>query len=113
MSSSASSKDSRNSYAKQASSPTSAPTGTGTTPSKVNHQDASMELKNMASGSESVKGAIPLGEDIMQVARIGEVSVMQRLFDTKKFNAGYKDDEGITPLHVRYYIFICFVPNFD
>lgn len=72
-----------------------------------------MELKNMASGSESVKGAIPLGEDIMQVARIGEVSVMQRLFDTKKFNAGYKDDEGITPLHVRYYIFICFVPNFD
>ena len=68
-----------------------------------------MELKNIASGNESVKGAIPLGEDIMQVARIGEVSVMQKLFETKKFNASYKDDEGITPLHVRYCLLLFYI----
>lgn len=54
----------------------------------------------MSPESETVKGAIPLGEDIMQIARIGEVSVMQKLFDTKKFSANFKDDEEITPLHV-------------
>ncbi|RAH73614.1 uncharacterized protein BO66DRAFT_388712 [Aspergillus aculeatinus CBS 121060] len=36
----------------------------------------------------------------MQIARIGEISVMQKLFDEEKFRADYKDEEGITPLHV-------------
>lgn len=48
-----------------------------------------------------VKGSIPLGEDIMQIARIGEIPAMRRLFDEKKFTANHQDDEGITPLHVR------------
>lgn len=83
---------------RQSSSPASGPTRSS--PSKATQQDASVELKNMAPEGESVKGAIPLGEDIMQIARIGEVSVMHKLFDTKRFNASFKDDEGITPLHV-------------
>lgn len=86
------------SAARQSSSPASRPTRPS--PLKATQQDASVELKNMSPESETVKGAIPLGEDIMQIARIGEVSVMQKLFDTKKFSANFKDDEDITPLHV-------------
>ena len=42
----------------------------------------------------------PLHEDIMQLARLGEIGPVQTLFETGKFNAKYKDHEGITPLHV-------------
>lgn len=48
-----------------------------------------------------VKGSIPIGEDVMQIARIGEIAVMQKMFDEKKSHPNYKDEEGITPLHVR------------
>ncbi|GAQ06916.1 palmitoyltransferase akr1 [Aspergillus lentulus] len=81
-------------------SPTSIPTGKGTTtPPKVTQQDVSVELKNMRPDRSPPKGSIPLGEDIMQIARIGEIGPMQRLFDEKKFTANYQDEEGITPLH--------------
>jgi hypothetical protein len=79
-------------------SPASAPTPTRTSP-KVTKHDAGVELKGM-SASENAKGSIPLGEDVMQIARLGEVSVMQKLFESRKFHAGYSDEEGITPLHV-------------
>lgn len=39
--------------------------------------------------------------DIMQIARIGDIAVMEKLFETGDFDATYTDDEGITPLHVR------------
>lgn len=39
-------------------------------------------------------------EDIMQLARLGDVPGIQRLFDSGKFDIGYCDHEGITPLHV-------------
>ena len=42
----------------------------------------------------------PLHEDIMQLARLGEIGPVQTLFATGKFNATYKDHEDITPLHV-------------
>ncbi|KAH1902332.1 palmitoyltransferase akr1 [Aspergillus fumigatus] len=81
-------------------SPTSIPAGKGTTtPPKVTQQDVSVELKNMRPDRSPPKGSIPLGEDIMQIARIGEIGPMQRLFDEKKFTANYQDEEGITPLH--------------
>lgn len=54
---------------------------------------------------EAPKGSIPIGEDIMQLARIGEIGAMQDLFVTKKLTANHRDEEGITPLHV------CFTPN--
>jgi len=39
-------------------------------------------------------------DDIMQIARIGDVPAMERLFEAGEFDATYTDEEGITPLHV-------------
>ena len=44
---------------------------------------------------------LPLLEDIMQLARIGDIEAMKALLQTGKFTAAHKDHEGITPLHVR------------
>ncbi len=44
--------------------------------------------------------SVPLEEDIMQLARLGEIKAIQKLFDSGKFDATYKDEQGITPLHV-------------
>ncbi|CAJ0553324.1 Ff.00g118360.m01.CDS01 [Fusarium sp. VM40] len=38
-------------------------------------------------------------DDIMQVARIGDVPAMEKIFESGEFDATYHDDEGITPLH--------------
>ncbi len=71
------------------------------TPSPANGapvgQDGQVELKEMAPG----RPALPVEEDIMQLARLGEIGAMQKLFDTGKYDANYKDEQGITPLHVR------------
>lgn len=81
--------------------PPSLPSGkSSTSPPKVAQHEATVELQSMKTERSNIKGAIRLGEDIMQIARIGEISVMQKLFDEKKFTADYKDEEGITPLHV-------------
>jgi len=45
---------------------------------------------------------LAIEDDIMQLARLGEVGAIQRLFESGRFNAKYKDEEGITPLHVCY-----------
>lgn len=66
------------------------------TPSPAND----VELKTMR--SDAPKGSIPIGEDIMQLARIGEIGAMQNLFKTKNLTANHRDEEGITPLHVRF-----------
>ncbi|KAL8806758.1 MAG: hypothetical protein Q9182_001156 [Xanthomendoza sp. 2 TL-2023] len=42
---------------------------------------------------------LPLHEDLMQLARLGEVGPIQKLLDEGKFTADYKDAENITPLH--------------
>jgi hypothetical protein len=39
-------------------------------------------------------------EDIMQLARLGDVPAIERLYESGKFDATYCDAEGITPLHV-------------
>ncbi|KAI9373150.1 hypothetical protein BJX61DRAFT_400622 [Aspergillus egyptiacus] len=79
------------------SSPPSVPSNkSAPTPPKVATDDVSVELKSM---NQERSRSIPLGEDIMQIARIGEVSVMRSMFDEKKFTAKHKDEEGITPLH--------------
>ncbi|KAL4869977.1 Palmitoyltransferase akr1 [Aspergillus spectabilis] len=90
---------SSNSSAALGSSPPSATSGkSAASPPKLATDDVSVELKSMNPGRSTPK-SIPLGEDIMQIARIGEVSVMQKLFDEKKFTANHADEEGITPLH--------------
>ena len=55
-----------------------------------------VELSDMG----TVEDKLPLHEDIMQLARLGEIGPIQILFETGKFNAKYKDQEDITPLHV-------------
>ena len=42
----------------------------------------------------------PLEEDVMRLARFGEIGQIQKLFDTGKATASYKDASGLTPLHV-------------
>jgi ankyrin repeat protein len=39
-------------------------------------------------------------EDIMQLARLGDVQAIEKLYESEKFDATYCDAEGITPLHV-------------
>ena len=56
--------------------------------------DGNVELQN-------VQLKLPIEEDIMQLARLGEVGAIQKLFDSGQFDAKYKDEEGLTPLHVR------------
>ena len=58
--------------------------------------DNNVELDRMAPPEDK----LPLHEDLMQLARLGEIGLIQTLFETGKFNARYKDQEGITPLHV-------------
>lgn len=55
--------------------------------------------------SEMEMGSLPADEpapenDIMQLARIGDVAGMEKLFESGEYDATYSDDEGITPLHV-------------
>lgn len=47
------------------------------------------------------KPLLPIEEDMMQLARLGEIGAIQKLFDCGKFDASYADEQGITPLHVR------------
>ena len=39
-------------------------------------------------------------EDIMQLARVGDIQGIEKLYEIGKFDASYCDEEGITPLHV-------------
>lgn len=55
------------------------------------------ELDDMA----DKKPSLPVEEDLMQLARLGEIGAMQKLFDSGKFDATYTDEQGITALHVR------------
>ena len=55
------------------------------------------ELEDMGDKAPS----LPLQEDIMQLARLGEISAIQKLFDSGKYDATYQDEQGITPLNVR------------
>jgi palmitoyltransferase ZDHHC13/17 len=43
---------------------------------------------------------LPVEQDLMQLARLGELRGVQRLFDSGKFNAKSTDEQGITALHV-------------
>ncbi|KAB5517480.1 hypothetical protein GE09DRAFT_566123 [Coniochaeta sp. 2T2.1] len=53
--------------------------------------------------NEMEMGTLPGDEappDIMQLARIGDIAAMDKLFEAGEYDATYTDDEGITPLHV-------------
>ncbi|KAG9244655.1 hypothetical protein BJ878DRAFT_440949 [Calycina marina] len=56
--------------------------------------DAHVELANMLPTSPE-----DFDQDIMQMARVGDIQGIQRLYDSGKFDATCCDHEGITPLH--------------
>ena len=57
-----------------------------------------MELDQMEPADDGVK--LPLHEDIMQLAMLGEVGPIQKLLDDGRYTITHKDEQGITPLHV-------------
>ncbi|KAL7626438.1 palmitoyltransferase akr1 [Parahypoxylon ruwenzoriense] len=65
--------------------------GTAAAP-KLNSQE--MEMGNLPSGDTP-----PSEPDIMQIARVGDIPAMEKLFESSEYDATYTDDEGITPLH--------------
>jgi palmitoyltransferase ZDHHC13/17 len=69
------------------------------TPPRATLED--VELSNVQNGS-AIPPTVPLEGDIMQCARLGEIELLQKMFESGKFNAQYKDEEGITPLHVSF-----------
>ena len=71
--------------------PTQPPSKSETATPKLNNE---VELGNMP--GEPAQG------DIMQIARVGDIAAMEKLFETGDYDATYTDDEGITPLHVCY-----------
>jgi hypothetical protein len=58
--------------------------------------DDHVELADMLPGGP----ALDPEEDIMQLARVGNIQGIEKLYDSGKFSATYCDEEGITPLHV-------------
>ncbi len=58
--------------------------------------NGNMELGQMG----PVEDKLPLHEDIMQLARLGEIKPVKKLLEGGDFDAKYKDRQGITPLHV-------------
>lgn len=61
--------------------------------------DGHVELSDMLpTGSE-----ISPDEDIMQLARLGDIQGIEKLLNSGKYGPLYCDEEGITPLHVILY----------
>jgi hypothetical protein len=72
------------------------PNGKATAVAPKLSDDDHVEMEEiLASGS-----AVNPDEDIMQLARLGDIQAIEKLFDSGKFDASYADAEGITPLHV-------------
>lgn len=66
--------------------------------SKVEPQvNSDMEMGSLgkSSGEDADQEA-----DIMQAARKGDITAMEKLFESQEYDATYSDDEGITALHV-------------
>lgn len=55
-----------------------------------------VELADMLPGGSAVSPE----EDIMQLARVGDIQGIEKLYESGKFDPTYCDEEGITPLHV-------------
>ncbi|KAI9675367.1 MAG: palmitoyltransferase akr1 [Caeruleum heppii] len=66
----------------------------GQAPSAASRK-GNVELNNIPAATSGP----PLEEDIMQLARLGEVAAIRTLFEKGRFTAQHTDEEGITPLH--------------
>ena len=72
-----------------AAAPAQPPSKSGTATPKLNNE---MELGTLPGDGTEV--------DIMQMARLGDIAGMEKLFEDGEYDATYTDDENITPLHV-------------
>jgi hypothetical protein len=70
------------------------PNGKATAAAPKLSDDDHVELADM------LPGGPPPEEDIMQLARLGDVQAIEALYESGKFEPTYADGEGITPLHV-------------
>ena len=43
---------------------------------------------------------LPIEQDLMQLARLGELRAIQKLLDSGRYTARSTDEQGITALHV-------------
>ena len=62
------------------------------------NENAEHELKDV----QSQQRRLSIEDDLMALARIGELRGIQKLFDSGKYNANSADEQGITALHVGY-----------
>jgi palmitoyltransferase ZDHHC13/17 len=81
--------------------PNRLPTPATTRSTEPSPHSASEDVELVPVQNGDVKAPLRLEEDIMQCARLGETGLIKKLFDAGRCDAKYKDDEGITPLHVR------------
>ncbi|KAK4135542.1 ankyrin [Trichocladium antarcticum] len=75
----------------------SGPAGTAPTQPSAKSETATPKLSNEVELGNMAGGPAP--NDIMQMARVGDIAGMEKLFEAGEYDATYADDEGITPLH--------------
>ena len=63
---------------------------------KLTSDEDNVSLRTMDPSEDK----LPLEEDLMQLARLGEIGLIQKLFDSGKYKVTYQDEDGITALHV-------------
>jgi hypothetical protein len=73
------------------------PNGKATAAAPKLSDDGRVELEDIHPSGQEVNP----DEDIMQLARVGDIQGIEKLYDSGKFDATYCDAEGITPLHVN------------
>lgn len=76
--------------------PPMGPNGKATAAAPKLSEDNNVELASMHKNDAETSPE----DDIMQLARLGDVQSVERLFKEGKYDASYCDHEGITPLHV-------------
>lgn len=71
------------------------PTGKATAAAPKLSEEGHVELEDMLPTSPDPQ------EDIMQMARVGDIQGIEGLYASGKFDITHRDEEGITPLHVN------------
>ncbi len=64
-----------------------------------NGSDDGLDKVELSDLDSSPPRQLAIEQDLMQLARLGELRSIQRLFDTGKFTAQSTDEQGITALH--------------
>lgn len=66
----------------------------------ANTGEGNVELEDVTS-QPPPPPQLPIEDDLMGLARLGELRAIQKLFDSGKYTASSTDSQGITALHVR------------